>query len=171
MSASTVESGTGKEGLGPQEMRIRLQLVTQRWDPVSAAIRFTTRSWPSHAEFVDVAAGTTLGSRSFGGVKVRPCSKDHYDKVEQFTAANIKPAYEWTLTQVGKGYDYSAIAGIALDRNWRNGLRWFCSELVAMAFEQVGSPILSTRPSASVWRITPRDLLLSRALIYLPPQP
>lgn len=101
---------------------------------------------------------------------MRPCAKDHYSKVEQFTAANIEHAYEWALTQVGKGYDYSAIAGIALDRNWRDLSRWFCSELVAMAFEQVGSPILSTRPSASVWRITPRDLLLSRALIYLTPQ-
>ncbi|HXN99568.1 MAG TPA: hypothetical protein VN881_10875 [Candidatus Acidoferrales bacterium] len=151
-------------------MPIRLQLVTQPWDPVSAAIRFTTRSWSSHAEFVDVAAGTTLGSRSFGGVKVRPCANDHYSKVEQFTAAYIEQAYEWALTQVGKAYDYSAIAGIALDRNWRDGSRWFCSELVAMAFEQVGSPILSTRPSVSVWRITPRDLLLSRSLIYLIPQ-
>jgi len=62
----------------------------------------------------------------------------------------------------GKSYDFSAIGGIALDRNWRDSHRWFCSELIAAAFEAVGSPLLN--PSANVWRITPRDLLLSMNL-------
>jgi uncharacterized protein YycO len=147
---------------------IRLQIVTERWNPISAAIRATTRSWASHAEFVDVDASKTLGSRSIGGVKIRPCSKDHYSKVEQFTAGNITAAYEWAKRQIGKPYDFSAIAGIAFNRDWRNEARWFCSELVAAAFEAVGSPILSTRPSSAVYRITPRDLLLSRLIFYLP---
>lgn len=146
---------------------IRLQIVTEKWNPVSAAIRFTTRSWASHAEFVDVTAQVTLGARAAGGVKLRPCAKDHYSRVEQFTADGITAAYKWALTQAGKPYDFSAITGIALDRNLHDESRWFCSELVAVAFEKVGFPLLSTRPSDSSWRITPRDLLLSRSLTFL----
>lgn len=148
-------------------MPIRIQLVTEKWNPISAAIRYSTRSWPSHAEFVDVNAGTTFGARSSGGVRLRDCAKDHYSRVEQFTAEGIEAAYKWALTQAGKKYDFSAIAGIALNRDWRDETRWFCSELVAASFEAVGNPLLSTRPSAQVWRITPRDLLLSRSLVYI----
>lgn len=147
-------------------MSIRVQIVTEKWNPISAAIRFTTRSWSSHAEFIDTDRQVTLGSRSVGGVKFRPCSRDHYTRVEQFTAKGILQAYEWARTQIGKPYDFSAIAGIALDRDWRNEDRFFCSELIALAFEKVGS-LLSTRPSAAVYRVTPRDLLLSRNLFYL----
>jgi uncharacterized protein YycO len=146
---------------------VRVQIVTEKWNPISAAIRASTHNWSSHAEFVNLSDGTTLGSRSIGGVKIRPCSKDNYSRVEQFTAANILHAYEWAKGQIGKAYDFSAVTGIALNRNWRNPEKWFCSELVAAAFEAVGSPLLSTRPSVGVFRITPRDLLLSRSLIYL----
>lgn len=148
-------------------MPYRIQIVTEKWNPVSAAIRASTRSWCSHAEFYDSENQVTLGSRSIGGVKIRPCSKDHYSRVEQFTAANIGAAFAWAKTQIGKSYDFSAIAGIAFDRDWRNEERFFCSELIALAFEKIGSPILSTQPSVGVFRITPRDLLLSRSLIYL----
>ena len=148
-------------------MPVRVQIVTEKWNPISAAIRFSTRSWASHAEFIDTDQHITLGARSIGGVKVRPCAKDRYSRVEQFTAEGILHAYEWARTQIGKPYDFSAIAGIAIDRNWRDETKWFCSELVAASFEHVGLPLLSTRPSAAVWRYTPRDLLLSRNLTFL----
>lgn len=45
----------------------------------------------------------------------------------------------------------------------RCGNHRFCSELIAAAFEVVGSPLLN--PSANVWRITPRDLRLSIELV------
>lgn len=146
---------------------IRLQIVTEKFNPISAAIRYTTRSWASHAEFVDVTNDYTLGARSIGGVKLRPAWRDHYTRCEQFTADGIDAAYQWALKQIGKGYDFSAIAGITFDRDWRNEDRFFCSELIVLAFEKVGAPILSTRPSAAVYRITPRDLLLSRLIYYL----
>ena len=154
-------------------MSIRVQLVTQRWNPVSAAIRYTTRSWASHAEFVNTITSQTFGARSIGGVKHRFSSRDHYSRVEQFTFNGdnsgevVEAAYAWALTQNGKPYDFSAISGIAFDRNWHADEKWFCSELVAVAFEKAGYPILSTRPSDEVFRITPRDLLLSRELIWL----
>lgn len=111
----------------------------------------------------------TFGARSRGGVRERPSVIDHYSRIEQFTAEGINQAYGWARTQDGKRYDYSAITGIALNRNWHDESRWFCSELIVVAFEKAGFPLLSTRPSAAVWRITPRDLLLSRNLVYLEP--
>lgn len=150
-------------------MSIRLQIVTEKWDPISAAIRYTTRSWGSHAEFIDTDSQMTLGARSKGGVRFRLAYRDHYTRVEQFTAVGIEEAYQWAMTQIGKPYDYSAIAGIALDRDWHDESKWFCSELVAVSFEKVDFPILSTRPSAATYRITPRDILLSRSLFYLKP--
>lgn len=141
--------------------------MTERWNPISAAIRFETRSWASHAEFVDTDKQITLGARSGGGVQFRDCKHDHYSRVEQFTAANIRHAWDWACGEVGKKYDYSAIAGIAFNRDWRNEDRFFCSEFIALSFEKVGWPLLSTRPSVGIYRITPRDLLLSRELIYV----
>lgn len=146
---------------------IYIQIVTEKWDPISAAIRYSTRSWASHAEFYNSEDNTTLGARPIGGVKIRYSKKDRYSKIERFSAANITDAYKWAYTQRGKGYDYSAVGGIAVDRDWHDESKWFCSELVCAAFEKIGSPILSTRPSAQAWRITPRDLLLSRQLIYI----
>lgn len=144
---------------------VRVQIVTEKWNPISAAIRFSTRSWASHAEF-SIDGRWTLGARSHGGVRTRLASIDHYSRIEQFAAPGIEEAYKWALTQVGKPYDYSAILGIALDRDWHDESRWFCSELVCAAFEKAGYPLLSTRPSDKFYRITPRDLLLSRALTY-----
>jgi uncharacterized protein YycO len=151
-------------------MPIRIQLVTEKWNPISASIRYSTRSWCSHIEFCDLSAGTTLGSRSIGGVKIRPSSKDHYTRVEQFVVDDYKimqSAYHWALGQIGKPYDFSAITGMVVDRDWRNESKWFCSELIAAAFEAVDYPLLSTRPSVGVYRITPRDLLLSRQLTFI----
>ena len=154
-------------------MPIRVQIVTQQFNPISAAIRFTTRSWASHAEF-NVDGKFTLGARTDGGVQERPCSEDHYSRIEQFTFNDehgwkmCEAAYDWALTQVGKPYDFSAVTGIALNRDLHDESKWFCSELVAVAFEKMGFPLLSTRPSDKVYRITPRDLLLSRSLVYLP---
>jgi uncharacterized protein YycO len=143
-------------------MDVLLQLVTERFDPISAAIRFSTRSAVSHAEFVDPATGSTFGARCTG-VKWRSAhASRRYTCVLRFTAPAIDQAFKWALTQAGKSYDFSAIGGIALDRNWRDSRRWFCSELIAAAFEAVSSPLLN--PSANVWRITPRDLLLSMNL-------
>ena len=140
-----------------------LQLVTERFDPISAAIRFSTRSSVSHAEFVDPATGSTFGARGTG-VKWRSAhASRRYTCVLRYTAPGINQAFRWALTQAGKSYDFSAIGGIAIDRNWRDSRRWFCSELIAAAFEAVGCPLLN--PSANVWRITPRDLLLSMQFV------
>lgn len=59
--------------------------------------------------------------------------------------------------QLGKPYDMTAIAGLALNRDWREPDSWFCSELQAAALEACG---YLPRLSAADNHISPRDLLL-----------
>lgn len=80
-------------------------------------------------------------------------------------ASVIEAAVTWTRAQVGKPYDWSAIAGFVWrdgrpeKRDWKNQSAWFCSELIEAAFSEVYAPLL--QDSGVYNRITPRDLLLS----------
>ena len=58
----------------------------------------------------------------------------------------------WALAQVGLPYDWGALVGMLLERDWTEPWSWFCSELVAAAFEEGGSPLF--RKSA-IYRVTP----------------
>lgn len=58
-------------------------------------------------------------------------------------------------SQVGKPYDLTALFGLLTHRDWQEPDAWFCSELVAWAFSQGGSPLF--RPEA-LHRVTPQHL-------------
>jgi uncharacterized protein YycO len=160
-------------------MPIRIQIVTEKLNPISAAIRFTTRGWASHAEFVDTDRGITLGARSKtfrypGGVQIRACHYDHYTKVEHFVLNSLASeqllllAWTWLYKKIGTPYNYKGIVGIATDLSVEDPNAMDCSQSVHLAcWKGANFPILSTRPSALPWRITPRDLLLSRSLVYI----
>lgn len=91
-----------------------------------------------------------------GGVQWRT---QKFTKLMLFTAPKMDDAFQWALTQEGKPYDWSAITGLALNRDWRREGSYFCSELVVLAFEKIGTPLLN--PGMAVFKVTPRDLLLS----------
>lgn len=59
------------------------------------------------------------------------------------------------MSQVGKPYDWTAIAGFLVRRDWQKNDRWFCSELVAWAFQCAGKPLFR---SDAMHRITPHHL-------------
>ncbi len=144
-------------------MKVFLQIVTTQWNPIDIAIRLKCGGWASHAEFV-FEDGSTFGAK-MDGVKHRATSESKaYTRIERFTAPYIEQAYNWALTQLGKPYDFTAIAGIALNRNWREDDSWFCSELVAAAFEQTPGPLLNDDDGIEINWISPRDLLLSLAI-------
>jgi hypothetical protein len=124
-------------------------------------VRQVTRSTVTHSEFVDTVEKVAFGAY-LSGVAERPMGYAKFKEAYYYTAPGIDQAYEWARTQAGKKYDYSAIFGIFLDRNWRDENRFFCSELTTLAFEKAGCPILN--PNAPVYRITPRDQLLSLAI-------
>jgi uncharacterized protein YycO len=143
--------------------KVLLQIVTTRWDPIDFAIRFKCGGWCSHAEYV-FPDGSTLGAR-MTGVKIRPASASRgYTRVQRYTFPYIEQACEWAITQVGKPYDFTAIAGIAFNRNWREEDSWFCSEYIEMSSEKTPGPLLNDDAGISLNWISPRDLLLSTAI-------
>ena len=72
---------------------------------------------------------------------------------------------EYALSQMGKPYDYGGVLAIATriqrKRDFRDDRSWFCSDLVAYAFERGGVPLLNVD---NVNLITPRDIMLSTLL-------
>ena len=66
--------------------------------------------------------------------------------------------HDYLEAQIGKPYDFKAVAGIALERDWRSEGEWFCTELVAVALEKCGYFPRLYVPS---FHVSPRDLLLA----------
>ena len=115
-----------------------LYLQTQTYNPVDIGIRFVTRSNWSHAGLYH--DGMFLSAQG-DGVKWRL-----HDKNSKLLFLKVPKAAEvctWMNTQLGKPYDFTAIFGILIDRNWREDDSWFCSELVAWACEKAGVYLLS----------------------------
>lgn len=144
-------------------MDVLVQVCTERYDPISASIRYVTRSPFSHVEFVLPETGDTFGARYIGGVKWRPVSKSrHYTYVERYRSPYAARALEAFETQAGKPYDLSAIFGIALDRDWKAEDRWFCSEGLAWGFLQARGPLFN--PNTKINRIFPSHIPMSLGL-------
>lgn len=136
--------------------------------PVSQFIKFWTWGDWSHVD-IKTTRGW-LGARANGGVAIRPWNYTSYIKQEIRTISLPDPQeqqiMDWFRTQINKPYDFLAIAGMPLRKDWRDDKRWFCSELVMAGFEQAGINLLNTD---KLNRITPRDLYLSPLLT--PQQP
>jgi uncharacterized protein YycO len=76
---------------------------------------------------------------------------------------NPEAAWAAALSQVGKSYDWLALTGFLVHRNWESQDRWFCSELVAWSFAQAGSPLFRAETKNL---ITPRDFwILPEAIV------
>lgn len=140
-------------------MDITLQFVTEP-DWMSRAIRWFTWSDFSHVDFV-LPSGRLLGAHVSSGVQIREPGYAAFTRVERRVVRDASPiVLDWACRQLGKPYDMAAIFGLVTRRPWRQPDRWFCSELVARAFEVGGRPVLL----GDAWRISPRDLMLSPLL-------
>jgi hypothetical protein len=151
---------------------IYLRFITERLSLESALIRFATRSWCSHVEFVrtdddDLSEWgippiviDTLGSRLKGGVQIRPYYYCSPTAESWFTAPNIKAAYDFGLTLIGKKYDWLDILGIGFNTRQHAEGRYICSSFVD-ACGKAASPIAWTNVHFPSRLVTPRDLLAS----------
>lgn len=155
-------------------MSIRIQIVAGK-GLISKAIMFGTRGWASHAELVDTERHETLGERASGGLKVRPLEPRQYKKVEQFvlncedSPRRLQLMWDWLHERQGMPYNYLGIVGISADLTLTEPKAMDCSHAIfAASWQGAGFPLLSTRPSNLPWRVTPRDLLLSRNLVWVP---
>lgn len=131
----------------------------------SAIIRAATWDWCSHVGF-KLEDGSLLDATQHCGVSIRRLDDQPFMRASYYRfvgdQAVVDRAVAWARTQVGRPYDWTGILGLGIrDRNWHEDDSWFCSELVAEAFEQAGTPLLD---GTDAYRITPRDVRISPLL-------
>ena len=103
-------------------------------------------------EVIEAAAGV--------GVRTRPLRAllDEASRFEilDFPARDPAAVIAAARAQLGAPYDWYGVLGIGFRRRWQADDAWFCSELIAAAFDQAGERLFRT----DAYRITPRDLYL-----------
>jgi len=131
---------------------------------VAKTIRFMTRSEYSHVDFLfekDCGVGYyALGSTVKKGVEVvsildRIKGSSKYCVMEALGCEDV--VRDSLISQIGKPYDWTAVFGYILRRNWNDDQAWFCSELISWGLKVTGLRISNKVP----WRVTPQDLLES----------
>ncbi len=145
-----------------------IQVLSSTTDHVfSKAIRFITWSEFSHVEFV-TPDNKLLGADASRGVSITKLdgrlSASSSVMLSSFECEDTSTLWDFANGQVGKDYDWSALWGMLIRRNWENDNKWFCSELIAAAAKEAGNKLLADKGRHH--RITPRDLLLSPLLQY-----
>lgn len=126
-------------------------------NPFSALIRAATWSRWSHVALVD--EDTVIEAAALQGVR-RVSVISAVDRAKDIARVDLpcrdpEAVIQAARSQIGKPYDYTAIVGLSLRRNWQEPDAWFCSELIAWAFDAAGQPLF--RPEA-IRRITPEHL-------------
>lgn len=134
---------------------MRVLFSTSRW-PIAALIRTVTWSRWSHVALID---GDDVIEALWPRVKVSPLADAIAARPNHVIVDLPCNAPDEVIraarAQVGKPYDLLAIFGLLMHRNWQETDRWFCSELVAWAFNQAGSPLFRAE---AMHRITPQNL-------------
>lgn len=135
---------------------IRLLFSTTA-NPASALIRAVTWSRWSHVALVD--GDTVIEARAFKGVVRSPLIEaigraNHYCLVD-LPCRDPAVVLAAAAGQLCKPYDYLAVLGLGLRRDWQEEDAWFCSELIAWAFDRAGQPLFR---ADSLRRVTPENL-------------
>lgn len=132
-------------------------LFTRRRMIGSLLIRGITWSAFSHVEIV--VDDQVIGANMFGGVTLTPLKerleKSSYAALVAMPCPDAEAVKAAALSKLGAGYDYLGLLGILFHANWLQVTgRYFCSEFVAWAFSQGGTPLLR----AELARVTPQHL-------------
>lgn len=124
--------------------------------PGSVLIRTVTWSQWSHVALVD---GNEVIEATWPAVRVAPLAEvlaKHSDHIIVDLACHVPgDVIKAARSQVGKPYDLTALVGLVMHRDWQESDSWFCSELVAWAFAQGGSPLFR---QDALHRVTPQHL-------------
>ena len=123
---------------------IQLRFITGN-SLVSWLIRQVTWAEYSHVDLILPGEGL-LGAQG-DGVKIRPFD---YCKPTKIAVGEIDwpPDVEakfiaFARAQVGKPYDYSALWGNLLHRDWHDPRAWYCSEVFAADADAIGHPLIT----------------------------
>lgn len=127
---------------------------------VPSLIQAATWSRWNHAAF-EVRGGVQLAADSSRGVRFYAPTPG--SEIARFAVKglNLDAAVNVASGQIGKAYDWSAVLGIGLHRDWTEPDSWFCSELVAWACLQAGQALLRFD---RLNRVTPGQLAMSPLL-------
>lgn len=124
---------------------------------LGAAIRAFTWSRWSHVALID--GYEAIEARAPDGVIVTETEqlllRDQVFELVELPCRNPEAVRAAAASQFGKPYDYTALLGLALRRDWQEEDAWFCSELIAWAFEQSGEPLFRRE---CLRRVTPQHL-------------
>ncbi len=148
---------------------IELLFSTKKYHPFAKAIRWRHNSRWSHVDIVMPNRQMVFGA-VFPRVSRRPladvmaaATSYEFAYVDGLTPAQEAAFWRFALEQEGKWYDLRGVAGLGLDvRNWQAEDAWFCSELVAAAFQKAGAPLV--RKAARL--VPPEGLYMSVVLKY-----
>lgn len=136
---------------------IRL-VFTRNHSLASLGLRVALWSPWSHCAIVD--GNTIIEASALKGVRERALGAFLADASEHefvdVPATDPRAIIAAARSQIGKPYDWWGVFGIGFRRRWQDTDRWFCSELIAWAFERAGEPLFRVQ----TWRITPRDVYL-----------
>ncbi|WP_345815290.1 YiiX/YebB-like N1pC/P60 family cysteine hydrolase [Paraburkholderia sp. PREW-6R] len=127
-------------------------------DPGSAIIRAATWSEFSHVAQV-LPDGERVVEAVLPGVRVTSIEQlvRNHTRISlvDIPCADEGAAAEAALSQVGKPYDWRALLGIGLHRDWQSDEKWFCSELLAWCLAQGGKRLFRAE---AMRRVTPQHL-------------
>lgn len=128
--------------------------------PGSYLLRAAMWSRYSHSALYDDETGFVYDSTLLQG-GVRRHTKAEFDKHYRpdwqelrevpVVASVVLDARKWLEEQVGKDYDWTALVGFLVRRDWSEESDWFCSEMTE-AFRSLFS---QRRFLMDLWRITP----------------
>lgn len=137
---------------------------------ISRLIRWQTRGQYSHVG-VQLPDGTVMEAWHVGGVRHNAGLGTAHELgtevdvflVEHLTKTETGRVIDFMRTKLGHGYDFRSVARFLSRQDEREEDRdkWFCSELVAAAFEAAGVKLLTAPPS----RISPEVLSWSPRLV------
>ena len=123
--------------------------------PGSLVIKLGTMSHWSHVgiliddEVYDTTLGTGVSKQSLKSFQNRyPVTE-----ILEIQVPDEDSAIKFLMQQMGKPYDWTALFGMVLQRNWQKDDSWFCSELVEAVLKAGGKQ----RFRDSVSRITPQQ--------------
>jgi hypothetical protein len=115
----------------------------------------------SHSAVFDADTGLVYEATAWHGVRRRPVEDFFADyPARELREIRVAPplvlaARQWLDQQLGKGYDWTAIAGFFVrywtGAHWHDPSDWFCSEMSEAFRSRYSTP----RFRAEAWRVTP----------------
>jgi len=146
---------------------VSLLFCTNPANPLSWAIRACSWSTWSHVALID--GDSVIEAVALKGVVRTPLAKRQAEDprwaISQLPCRDPAVVIAAAVLEIGKPYDYTAVLGLGLHRVWKDADSWFCSELVAYAFDRAGSPLFR---ADSLRRVTPQDLWMLQPAMEAP---